>query len=146
MALVVSQNSWVTINEADIYLTDRIDASDWFLLNSVGNPGEQSKTTLLASSYFWLMGDTAFELSSTLTDGDVKNAQIEGALFLLGHSSELDAKRAFLSFGGMSFRLSKRQESFRLQGLTIPAHILGLLSAYQVTNDTIELLGHYDAE
>ena len=144
MALVVGQNSWVTIAEGDTYLTDRIDSLDWFNLVDTGNPGAMSKTVLLASSFHWLQGDPSVTLSSTLTDDNVKNAQIEGALFLMKYSLELQAKRAFLSFGGMSFRLSKRWETFSLKGLTIPVHIIGLLTAYQVTNATVELLGHYD--
>ena len=146
MALVVSQNSWVTIAEADAYLTDRIDASSWFDLGDTGDPGATSKTTLLASSFQWLIGDPSLELSSTLTDDNVKNAQTEGALFLLKYSLELQAKRAFLSFGGKSFRLSRRAEGFTLQGLAIPVHIVGLLREYQRTNMTVELKGHYDEE
>ena len=144
MALSVGQNSWVTIVEADTYLTDRIDASNWFDLGDTGDPGASSKTTLLASSFHWLMGDVSLELSATLTDANVKNAQMEGALFLLKYGAELQAKRAFLSFGGKSFRLSKRWENFDLRGLTIPVHILGLLREYQQSNMTVELKGHYD--
>ena len=146
MALVVGQNSWVTISEGDTYLTDRIDASDWFDLGDTGGSGAMSKTTLLASSFHWLMGDPSLELSITLTSDNVKNAQIEGALFLLKYSKELEAKRAFLSFGGRTFRLSKRAEAFSLSGLTLPIHIIGLLREYQRTNVTVELKGHYDEE
>jgi len=146
MALVVSQNSWVTIVEADTYLTDRIDASNWFDLEDIGSPGAKSKTTLLASSFQWLIGDPSLELSLTLTDDNVKKAQMEGALFLLNYSKELQGKQAFLSFGGRSFRMSKRWESFDLSALTIPLHIIGLLQEYQRSNVTVELKGHYDEE
>ena len=146
MALVVGQNSWVTIAEGDTYLTDRIDASSWFDLGDTGDPGAISKTVLLASSFHWLKGDSSLDLSSTLTDDNVKNAQIEGALFLMKYSLELQSKRAFLSFGGKSFRLSKRWESFDLKSFTIPEHIIGMLRNYVVGNTTVELLGQYDEE
>ena len=146
MALVVGQNSWVTIAEGDTYLTDRIDSSDWFDLGDSGDPGAISKTVLLASSFHWLMSDPSLSLSASLTDANVKNAQIEGALFLLSYSAELQAKRAFLSFGGISFRLSRRAERFDLGGFTIPIHIMGLLQDYAQINATVELKGHYDAE
>ncbi len=144
MALVVGQNSWVTVTEGNTYLTDRIDASNWFDLGDTGDPGAASKTTLLVSSFHWLMGAPSLDLSATLTGDNVKNAQIEGALFLLKYSKELEAKRAFLSFGGRTFRLSKRWESFDLNALTIPIHIIGMLQEYEGINRTVELSGHYD--
>jgi len=146
MALSVGQNSWATIAEGDTYLTDRIDASSWFDLGDTGSPGALSKTALLVSSFHWLIGDGSLLLAPTLTDANVKNAQIEGALFLMKYSAELQAKRAFLSFGGKTFRMSKRWESFDLRGLTIPVHIMGLLRDYQGVNQTVELRGHYDEE
>jgi hypothetical protein len=98
----------------------------------------------LASAFYWLKGDPSLELSSTLTDDDVKNAQIEAALFLMGHSDELDETRAFLGMGGEEFVLSKREQVFDPSNFSIPRHILGLLSTYQISNTTIQLAGHYD--
>lgn len=146
MALVVGQNSWVTIAEADTYFTSRLDSEDWFLLSDIGSAGELSKTTLLASSYYWLIKHPSLELSSSLTDDDVKNAQIEFAAYLQEHYDEWQSRGALISSGVESFRLSKWQETLRdgAGGYAVPALVLGMLRSYNVSNSVVTLLGPYD--
>ncbi len=142
MALVVGQNSWASVAEANTYLTDRIYAEDWFNLDSSGDPGMVTKESLLVSSFNWLLGNLSFSLSSALTDDNVKNAQIEGTLFLLNHYVELDERRAAKASGVTEFKISQRME--KLDGdIVVPSIISDLLSSYRQGN-IATLLGAYD--
>ena len=145
MGLIVGQNSWVTISEADSYLTIRISATNWFDLNDSANPGEVSKTTLLVTAFFWLMNSPQLGLTSSLTDDSIKNAQIEAALFLLEHYDALNERRAAMFTGVEDFKLSKRSEKLNIENLQIPDFIIGTLGLYITENTTVTLLGHYDA-
>ena len=144
MSLIVGTNSWSTIAEADAYLTDRINASAWFLLSDQDDPGELSKESLLVSSFYWLFGAPDLEISKSSSDSNVKNAQIEAALWLLTYSEQLEERRAAMFSGLSSFRYSKRSENFNPSLLKIPPHITGLLSEYLNSNGTALLLGEYD--
>lgn len=144
MALVVGQNSWVTVDEADTYLTDRINAENWFGLNVLATEGEVSKTSLLITAFYWLSGAPQLNLSPNLTDGSVKQAQYEAAFFLLEHYNSLNERRAAIFTGVEEFNLSKRREKLNALRLQIPDHILGMLGAYVVENEVILLKGEYD--
>ena len=144
MSLIVGQNSWVTISEADSYLTIRMSAEDWFNLSDIANPGEVSKTTLLTTAFRWLMGSPQLSLMSSLTDDFIKNAQIEAALFLLEHYDALNERRAAMFTGVEEFDLSKKSEKLNIGNLQIPDYIIGTLGLYTTENITVELLGHYD--
>ena len=145
MALIVGQNSWVTVVEADAYLSDRINAEDWFGLNELGVSGEVSRLSLLMSAYYWLLNASQLELSSDLTDDNVKNAQIEAAFFLLEHYTALNQRRAAMSTGVEEFRLSTKREKLNIDKLQIPNHIIGALRSYLVEeNTTAQLKGYYD--
>ena len=149
MSLAVGQNSWATVAEADTYLNDRIHADNWFGLNSSpANPGEVAKESLLISAFYWLLGDSQLNLNPSLTDTNVKNAQIEASLFFLNHYAELDERRSNISMGVESFRLSKRSENLDLDSLTIPKNIIGLLKDYlTVMGGTFAILkGEYDSD
>lgn len=144
MALIIGQNSWVTLTEAETYLTDKMEVEDWFTLSDSANPGAVSKTTLLISAFYWLLNSAQVELSATLTDVFVKNAQIEAAWYLYQHNSALNNRQAAMSQGVEEFRLSRKREQLNIKNLTIPSHILGMLKNYSVQNTFVELKGHYD--
>ena len=147
MAIVVGSNSWVTIAEADTYLTDRIDCEDWFTLADSAGAGALSKTNLLVSAFYLLIKHPSLELSSSLTDDNVKNAQIEFSKYLHKHYEETDSRAAMIASGVRSFRLSKWWEQLSDKGgFQVPNYILGMLSAYNVTGSTPLLLGEYDLE
>jgi len=143
MSLAVGSNSWVTVVEADTYLTDRIGAEAWFALSGAGNPGAASKEVLLVSAYTWLINNPQLKLSASLTDSNVKNGQIEAALFLLEHYDALNERRAAIGTGVKSFKLMSRREVLA-QNLTLPLHIAGFFSQYGVSNAVVELKGMYD--
>jgi len=144
MSVIVGQNSWITINECDTYLTTRIGSEDWFDLADSGDPGAISKSSLIISAFMWLMSKLNLELSETLTDNSIKSAQAESVLFLLEHYDELNARQAAIFTGVESFRISKRSEKLNVNNLAIPPHIMGLLETYTVNNCIVELGGQYD--
>ena len=145
MALVVGTNSWATVAEADLYFTDRIGSTGWFDLSETPpNPGEDAKESMLVSAYYWLMGSPDVTLSASLTATNVKNAQIESALYLLEHYDELNARRAAISTGLQDFELSRLTERFNAAYIKIPAYILGLIPEYGNTNTFVQLKGEYD--
>jgi hypothetical protein len=145
MSLTVGQNSWVTIAEADTYLTERIGAESWFDKADTDDPGLTTKSSLLVTAFQWLMASPQLELSAGLTDSLVKNAQIESALFLMEHYNALNERRAAMSTGVTEFQLSKKMERLDISKLTIPPHIIGLLGAYCIENAFAVLKGHYDS-
>lgn len=148
MSLVVGTNSWTTVSEADTYLTNKINAADWFdntLIPETDDPGEISKESLLVSAYNWLFSAPELSLPvSTTTDENVKKAQIEAAWFLYKHDDALDERRAAIYTGVTSFKLSKRSENLDINNLIIPSYIMGYLRGYGVQNTTALLLGEYD--
>jgi hypothetical protein len=144
MSLVVGTNSWCSVSEADTYLEYRINASEWFQTGEKSSPGEVSRESLLVSAFYWLQGAPELEISATVTDTDVKNAQIEAALFLLEHYDELNERRAAIYTGVSSFKLSKKSENFDINQLQIPSYILGMLGNYAIMNTIALLEGEYD--
>ena len=146
MGLVVGQNSWVTISIADTYLTDRINAEDWFTLADSAAAGVVSKSSLLVSAFYWLLNAPQLQLLPSLTSDNIKNAQIEAAFFLLEHYTALNQRRAAMSTGVEEFRLSTKREKLNVAKLQIPDHIIGALSAYMTENVTALLKGRYDNE
>ncbi len=145
MSLVVGQNSWSTVSEADTYFTNRINTTDWFSLNtSPANPGEVAKESLLISAYNWLIGASELSLSASLTDTNVKTAQMEAALFLQEHYSEMNERNAAAHTGVTGFKLSQRSENIDIKNIGIPDFIMGLLRNYVIQNTTALLLGEYD--
>lgn len=147
MALVVGANSWATVAEANDYLGDRIGATDWFeLKNTPDNPGDSSsKESFLVSAYYWLTGSPDLSLPASLTATNVKNAQIEAALFLLEHYGSLNEHRALLNQGVTSFTFSKRSESLDKANLGVPGYILGMIPEYSSRHAFAQLKGEYDA-
>ena len=142
MALTIGTNSWASVAEGDTLLTDRIDAEEWFALSDSGAPGARSKESLLVSAFHWLSGSTQLSIPSSCADLNVKNAQIEAAWFLHEYYLTLKDRRAAFASGLKSMRMSRRTES--LGAPSIPDHILGMLSEYQTSNDTVLLGGEYD--
>ncbi len=145
MAIQVGTNSYVTIVEADTYLTDRLEAEEWFNLVDTGTPGQASKTTYLISAYNWLQSAPALSLPSSSNDDNLKQAQIEAAFYLLEHYTALNARRAIQAQGVESARLSKKWETYVDPTKSeIPAYITGGISQYDTANDVVDFRGQYD--
>lgn len=145
MALNVGTNSYVTVAEADTYLTDRMDTEEWFATAETAGPGVRSKETYLVSAYNWLRTASTLSLPETSSDDAIKQAQIEAAFYLLEHYTALNARRAVQAQGVESSRLSKKWESY-VSPTTgeIPSYILGGISEYAEVNSFAQLKGEYD--
>lgn len=142
MALLVGTNSWVTVAEADSYLEDMADVEDWFeLSDDPVQRGEKSKANLLVTAFRWLMYNiNLINLTASLTDQNVKNAQIEGALFLLRYQEDLERRGALSATGVTRIELSKWTET--IQEMSLPSKILSLLNEYSsIGGRVIQLLG-----
>lgn len=147
MALVVGQNSWATVLEADEYLSNRVKTGDWFSLpDAPTNPGDESKETYLITSFYTLIGWDTLNLTPDLTDENVKNAQIEFAFFLLNYYEDYDKRMAIQAQGVTRFEFSKREEEYKAGGVTLPPVVEGLLSEYSTGNTFFVLKGQYDSE
>ena len=144
MSLVVGQNSWTTVAEADTYLENRIGGADWFDLEDISDKGNVSKETLLVSAFYWLSNNFQFDLSPSLTDTNVKHAQIEAALFLMEHSESLRDREGAIYSGVEEFKYSQRMEKLNMEQLIIPKSIQGLLLNYLGSHAFVELAGEYD--
>jgi hypothetical protein len=110
--IVVGTNSWVTIAEADAYLENKANAENWFLLPA--NPassGEASKESFLVEAYYRILYNPEFNgLTASLTNQDVKNAQIEFAFWLLNNYDDYLEREAKIASGIESFTFSKWKE------------------------------------
>jgi len=147
MALVIGTDSWVTVAEADTYLENRIYASDWFTLDtSPASPGVVAKESLLITAYRWLLNHPELELEADSTDSNVKNAQIEAAIYLQNHFTEIDGREAAIATGVVSMRMSRRYEDLERGASSLPASLVGMLRSFlRVTGGSfVELGGHYD--
>ena len=145
MALVVGQNSWVSVAEADTYLTNKIGTGDWFDLSSTSTPGAESKESYLVSAFRWLISSPEFSIDPAATDDNVKNAQIEAAEFLLFNYKDRRDRMGAITSGVTDFDYSKRSETLDLAKMVIPIHIRGLLSVYGQSSAFVLLSGEYDA-
>ena len=144
MAIVIGSNSWISIADADDYLTYRVGAEDWFSLTDVGNPGAESKTTFLVTAFYWLFGSSLLNISKSATDDNVKNAQCEAALYLMSNYTEYFQRRGVLATGLKTIALDMRQEAFDAAQLSIPSYILSMLAEYNISNNFPTLTGEYD--
>jgi len=144
MALVVGSNTWVTVTEADEYLTYRMGTDEWFDLQEKGQPGTLSKETVLGTAFRELVNCPSLDLPVSASGDNVKNAQVEMALFLVNHFNELDDRRAGIATGLNSFQLGKRREDLRTFFIGVPEYIITMLGEYASINTTVELKGQYD--
>lgn len=143
MALVVGTNSWVSVAEADTYLADTPGATDWFdLVDEVGlKKGEESKASYLILSFRTLTTHTdLIGLSPSITDDNVKYAQIEFALYLLRYREDLEQRGLLIDSGVKEFDVGEWREIFFERGGSVPSRVLSLLNDYsRYGNASIQL-------
>lgn len=133
MALVVGSNSWVSVAEADTYLEDTPGATDWFnLIDEPGSKkGEEAKSSFLVLAFRTLSTHPDLSgISASVSDDDVKDAQIEMALYLLRYREDLVQRGILQDAGVKQFEIGEWREEFFESGGSLPSHILSLLSGY----------------
>ena len=127
MPVIAGTNSWVTIAEADTYLSTKWGASDWATLNNI-----TEKTPLLISAFNFLRRQTGYEIDPASTDQAVKDAQCETAWFLYRHSDEWNKRSALYASGVRSFDVMSWSED--LEAPDLPKYIKDMLTDYATGN------------
>lgn len=143
MALSVGTNSWITVDEADDYLADKMNASDWFDIVVTGKKGSVTKESILITAFNEIKASPLVDVDTLSTDERVKSAQAEMALFLLQFYDELFGRRAAIASGLSSFIYSEREENFNSRdgggSPGLPSNVLGFLNDYSQANTTVDL-------
>ena len=129
MGLVLNDNSWVTIPEADDYLKDKFGADAWSALSNT------IKEQCLITAFWWIYAYPGVNIPKTSTDEKVKNAQIELAWWIYNYYTEFEKRGALIASGVEDFTLSKWKEKLGEQDL--PYFIKNML------DDALENLGGY---
>lgn len=99
MSLEVGKNSWISEEDANIYLEDRLDASEYWASGV-------EKDKALITAYRQLNGCGYFEFPSTSSQV-MKDAQCEQALFLLIHQKDIDKRKGLQAQGVVSAGIVK---------------------------------------
>lgn len=128
MGSITSSNSWVTLDEAEVYLVTRLGSS------KVWNEGlsEPEKEAALITAFNQLNNCKIFSIPADITTA-VKYAQCEMALFLLMHQEDIDLRMGLQSQGVTSSNVAG--ESYNLDfvnGVPVPAQVKNLLKDYIV--------------
>lgn len=103
MSLVVGQNSWVTLQEADDYFATRIGADKYW------DNSQNNKEKALVTAFRQLK--VAYDLQADNTDENVKYAQCEQALFLIAFSDEIFRRTSLQAQGIVKAGLLKEDYS-----------------------------------
>jgi hypothetical protein len=105
MALVVGTNSWVTVAEADTYLSEKWEAgTTWSGLTNA------EKEAALITSYRWIKRKYP-AIPAASTNVNVKNAQIELAWYIVNFNEEHVKRSALYTQGVRKFKISKWSET-----------------------------------
>ena len=143
--ITIGSNSWVTVIEADAYLSDRVDTTEWFALpdtNIVAGtpvPGTPCKEGYLIMAYRWLRSRPGLVLPSSSTDSALLEAQILSANWVLNWMDDVERRDALRATGVTAFDFSKWKESLSSDP-PLPSFILGLLNGYCNENTLVDLV------
>lgn len=125
MALTVGTNSWVTLAEANSYLSEKFGiGTTWSGL------ADSEKEAALITAYRWIMALSNYSIAPASTATKVKHAQIELALYIVRHYEEHRKREALYSQGVRNFHISKWSES--LDKAKLPFEVENLLDDYLI--------------
>lgn len=124
MALVVGENSWVTVEEADTYFSDRIGASEHWVSGAEKEPA-------LITAYNQLNGCGLFDFPAAATQA-MKEAQCEQALFLLIHVGDIDSRKGLQAQGVTAAGIVKETYKGEIDGIPICVNAKNFLKDYVV--------------
>ena len=143
MALVVGTNSWVTLVEADAYLTNKVGTQDWFsLTDTPTNPGDASKESFLITAFNYLITKAGYVIPSDSTDANVQAAQTEFAYYLFVYGAAYEDRINAQASGVTEFKLSKWSEKYSESSLLdqpLPSIVQNYLSEYYYLNITASI-------
>ena len=122
-AIIINNNSWVTLAEANSYLLEKIGADDW------ATAANALKEQCLISAFRWINRLTNYSIS--VVTNNVKYAQIELAWYLYNYYDTHAKHEALNAQGVKEFRISKFHEALR--GKTeLPDTVKDLLEDYDL--------------
>ena len=139
MALVVGENSWVSLLEAEAYFADRIDTSNWDNLSD-----DAAKSKYLVTAFRWIRFDPEFIAPSSSTASEVKYGQCEAALFLTNYSEEYDKRAALIQSGVLKFQYSRWTEN--LGEVKKPVNVINYFSSVGLYNGGVTMVVLVDKE
>lgn len=122
---------WVTIAEADTYVSGVISPGAWESLS------EDDKTRYLTTSYRTLSNDPNYAFPDTATT-KMQNAQIEYALYLVSDPNAIK-RQSLIDQGVESFKILNFQEKYRdpsnaPMASKYPAIVQDLIASYKAIN------------
>jgi len=121
MSLILHTNSWVTIAEADNYLSDKFGASAWSL--------STEKEALLVTAFYEIYTTPNITIPKNSTNERVKWAQIELAFWLLQHDQDRGIRESLQVMGVTSAKADDTQENYNCKFI-LPPTIANLLSDF----------------
>lgn len=121
MGLILHTNSWVTVIEADIYLTDKPNTANWL--------ASTQKEKYLIEAFFEIYTSPNFSIPKTSTDERVKWAQIELAYWNFKYGEDKEKREALQMMGVTSAKADDTQEDYNCKFVSSPI-ITGLLSDF----------------
>lgn len=124
MGLVLYANSWVTLNEANIYLSDKVNSTIW-----TTDPSSNYKYLIEA---FWsLYYSKEYNIPKTSTAENVKNAQCEFAFWLKENYTDYKKRQSLQNQGVKEFTIDDFTEIYDRQEAIIPEIVGGMLDDFE---------------
>jgi hypothetical protein len=121
MALIVGNNSWVTVIEADSYLADKYDVSGW---------STAAKDQLLVTAFYRIFTNPDLSILKTSTNERVKWAQIELAYWLLANGEDFEKRESLRAMGVTSIKIDDFAETYKDSYFILPSIVSNLLQSY----------------
>lgn len=120
MSLVVGTNSWASLTEANIFLSDWYGASAWASLTNT------NKESLLITAFWRIYKNGKYSIAKSETNEDVKNAQILTAFYIYENNDEVKQRLASQAQGVENFSISSFSEKYS-KGSWLPIEVEGML-------------------
>lgn len=129
MALVVGENSWLTVAEAEPYFSTRIGSSEYWCSGA-------DKEAALITAYNQLNGCGLFNFPTEVAQA-MKDAQCEQALFLLIHIEDIDRRKGLQAQGVTAAGIVKESYGDGLDEIPICANAKNFLKEYSIEGQDI---------
>jgi len=119
-------NSWVTINEADTYFSERIGASAYWVSGA-------AKEAALITAFRQLNNAKGYSFPAAASD-NMKYGQCEQALFLLAFADEM-FRRQSLQAQGVTDAGIVKEKYMQMKDMPICIQAKGFLRSYELTEN-----------
>jgi hypothetical protein len=121
MTVTPGTNSWISVEDANLYFADRLSSGDYWNTNTL-------KSAALITAYKFLVNSGLWSFPSVATQL-MKDAQCEMALFLLIHLADMDRRKGLQVQGVIAANLvGETYDKSMLSELPVPPIVSRLLS------------------